>query len=250
MTDVMSQAGLERIELSVADGTVMTAYAARADGRNGRPGGLLVLQEAYGVTAFLRTVVARFAALGITAVAPELYHRTASGPFSYEDTKLETVRPHIQAMRREQMLADARAAYAWLAESEGIPTERIAALGFCMGGGLAYLANAHLPLAAAVSFYGGGISRDLLDLAGRQHGPALFFWGGRDSHITTGERRAVADALTAAGCIHEQVVFSQAQHGFFCDERPWCYDAGASLQAWSVTLEFLRQANVLHEVKS
>ena len=70
------------------------------------------------------------------------------------------------------------------------------------------------------------------------------FWGGRDQHIAPEQYRAVADALTKAGKTHEQVVFSQADHGFFCDQRP-SYDARSARQAWMLTQEFLRVFGVL-----
>ena len=113
-----------------------------------------------------------------------------------------------------------------------------------MGGRAVFTANAALALAAAVSFYGGGIDEDGRRGAASQHGPILMFWGGRDQHIPPEQRRAVADALSAAGKPHEQVVFSEADHGFFCDQRP-SYHPGAARQAWALTLEFLRVCDVL-----
>jgi carboxymethylenebutenolidase len=89
-----------------------------------------------------------------------------------------------------------------------------------------------------VSFYGGGIAPDLLDRASRQHAPLLMFWGGKDAHIPPEQYRAVADALTAAGKTHAQVVFSDADHGFFCDRRP-SYNVKAAQQAWALVRAFL-----------
>ena len=64
------------------------------------------------------------------------------------------------------------------------------------------------------------------------------FWGGLDGHILPEQYRAVADALTAAKATHEQVVFSQADHGFFNNERP-SYNEIASRQAWALVNAFL-----------
>jgi carboxymethylenebutenolidase len=63
------------------------------------------------------------------------------------------------------------------------------------------------------------------------------FWGGLDKNIPPDQQRAVADALTAAGKEHNQVVFSYAEHGFFCDARP-SYSPDAARQAWALTREF------------
>jgi carboxymethylenebutenolidase len=99
-------------------------------------------------------------------------------------------------------------------------------------------------LGTAISFYGGGIVPDLLPLAQAQRAPILMFWGGLDSHIPPEQYRAVADALTAAQATHEQVVFSQADHGFFCDARA-SYNAIASQQATAMVNAFLEAYGLL-----
>ena len=108
-----------------------------------------------------------------------------------------------------------------------------------MGGKASFLANAMLPLRAAVSFYGGGIAPDLLDHAAALHAPMLLFWGGLDKHITPEHRKAVTDALKAHGKTYVNVEFSDADHGFFCDERA-SYQPRAARQSWSLMLKFLR----------
>lgn len=219
----------------------MNAYLARPREANGA--GIIVFQEAFGVNEYIRDVCERFARLGMTALAPELFHRSGPGfEGSYDD--FEAVRTHMSALTNEGIEADARTAFERLSAQPGVDGERIACIGFCMGGRVSYIANAATPLRAAVSYYGGGIAPALLDMAPRQHGPLLMFWGGKDQHIPPEQYRSVADALTAAGKTHEQVVFSQADHGFFCDQRP-SYEPGASRQAWALTLEFLRTSGVL-----
>ncbi|MHB8177069.1 MAG: dienelactone hydrolase family protein [Vulcanimicrobiaceae bacterium] len=89
--------------------------------------------------------------------------------------------------------------------------------------------------------YAGGIAPDLLPLTAHQHAPILMFWGGKDAHIPPEAYRAVADALSQAGKDHEQVVFSQADHGFNCDARA-SFHAGASKQAWALVEAFLHVA--------
>jgi carboxymethylenebutenolidase len=108
-----------------------------------------------------------------------------------------------------------------------------------MGGKISFLANSVVPLRASVSFYGGGIAPGLLDRAAKLHGPALLIWGGLDKHITVELRRSVVDALSAHRKPYVNVEFSNAEHAFFCDERP-AYEPNAAGQAWALTLEFLR----------
>jgi carboxymethylenebutenolidase len=67
----------------------------------------------------------------------------------------------------------------------------------------------------------------------------LLIWGGLDKHIKPEHRQAVADALQAQGKTYINVDFSNADHGFFCDERA-SYQPQAARQAWSLMLEFLK----------
>lgn len=240
----LAEVATERVALRVDDGTTMRADVVRpASGAHGGPG-IVIFQDAYGVNDQLRGIAARFAALGCTAIAPELYHRTGEGIVGAYDAPDDPLRRRCKDdITTDGLLADARAAYDWL-RTAGAPPERIAALGFCMGGRVVFLANAHLPLAAAISFYGGGIAPGLLPLAPRQHAELLMFWGGRDRHIPVAQRRAVEDALTAAEKPHAQAIFAQAGHGFFGPTQA-TYDPGASGQAWALASEFLRVRGVL-----
>lgn len=224
-----------RVELSVADATMMNAYVARPKSGTATAG-MLVFQEAFGVNAYIRDVTDRFAALGFLAIAPELFHRTGPG-FEGSYTDFEAVRPHIAALAPGGLNADIDASYEWL-RGQGIDAPRIGAIGFCMGGRIAYMANARVQLGAAISFYGGGIVPELLPLAQAQRAPILMFWGGLDTHIPPEQYRTVADALTAAKATHEQVVFSQAGHGFFCNARE-SYNEIASRQAQALVNAFL-----------
>jgi len=215
----------------------MAAYLARPQGSGKHPG-IMVFQEAFGVNSYIRDVAERFAQQGFTALAPELFHRTAPGfEGSYDD--FPAVQQHMSALTNEGLEADIKASFAWLGHDSGTDPNRIFSVGFCMGGRVSFLADTVVPLSAAVSFYGGGIAPGLLDRAGRLHGPILLFWGGLDKHIPLEDTRAVEDALRAAGKEFGTVTFSYADHGFFCDQRA-SYNEKASRQAWPMTLEFLK----------
>lgn len=223
---------MERHTLRVADGTEMALVAARPD-RTGAPG-LLVFQEAFGVNGHIQALCEAFAREGWLAAAPELYHRTAPG-FEARYDDIASARPHMQAMTDEGIRADQQAAFDWL-RGQGCPA--VAAIGYCMGGRMAFLANAALPLAAAVSYYGGGIQA-LGDRSADLHGPMLFLWGGKDNHVTTEHARMVEDHLRAAGKPFASLTFSEADHGFNCDERKSHHPESAR-QAQAVTLAFLQ----------
>ncbi len=225
------------VTISVADGTSMNAYVAKPASVGSAPG-IVVFQEAYGVNGHIRDVSERFAVLGMVAVAPELFHRSAPPGFVANYGDSQSVRPHVSALTREGLEADIDAVFEWLSHAGAVIPGVFSSIGFCMGGRIAFLANARIPLRGAISFYGGGIVPDLLPLALEQRGPILMFWGGLDQHIPAEHYRAVADSLTDAGVTHEQVVFAQAGHGFFCDRRP-SYDPIAARQAWAMLKEFL-----------
>jgi carboxymethylenebutenolidase len=208
------------------------------------PAGILILQDAFGYNSYLRGIAQRFTDLGFTAVVPEFYHRTGIGVGAEYDNPLsyEANRPHMRAVTAENMIADVQAAHAWMMSEGNLPPERAAAIGWCMGGRLAFLANAHLPLGAAISMYGGGIAPKHVADAATQHGRILMIWAGADTFVPAEERTAVADALTAAGKAHDQVVFSDAQHGFFA---PFAYHPLAAAMSWSMSVEYLRTTGVL-----
>jgi carboxymethylenebutenolidase len=224
------------VPLDVDDGTTMQAFVVRPVAAGRKPG-LIVLQEAFGVNDHIRDVATRFAAQGFVVIAPELYHRTGTHVEGrYDD--FAALGPHFKAITTDTLAADVRAAYARLAADPEVDRSRIAAIGYCMGGRAAFLANAELPLAAGVSYYGGGIATQLLDRAGALHGPQLLCWGGKDTHIPPDQTRAIDDALRAAGTPYTSVTFGEADHGFFCDQRS-AYHPDVAAEAWTLTIAFL-----------
>jgi carboxymethylenebutenolidase len=230
----------EYVNLSVSDGTSMRAYVAHPEGKP--RAGLLVFQEAFGVNAHIRDVTERFAGEGYLCISPELFHRTAPG-LEAGYTNFAEVMPHMQALTDAGLAADIQAAYGWLknGEAKNLP---VGATGYCMGGRTSIHAAITVPLDCAVSYYGGGIAPggmfpSLADRLKDITAPTLFFWGGLDAHIPQEAVQAVTSALTAAKKDYVNVVFSAADHGFFCDARA-SYNAVAAKQAWALTLEFFK----------
>lgn len=223
----------EWVGLSVDDGTMMRAWVARPEGEVPARG-LLVFQEAFGVNPHIRDVTERFASAGFVAISPELFHRTAPG-FEGSYTDFPGVMPHLQAISERGLDADVRAAVGWL-DRVGVGANT-AAVGYCLGGRVAFVANSGVGLKAAVAYYGGNIP-PLLGRASRLSGPMLFFWGGLDHHISEEQRQQVVRGVGAANKPFVDVVFSEADHGFFCDARA-SYHRASAAQAWCLTLAFL-----------
>jgi len=236
----MARAGIitEKVQLKVADTSPMQAYVARPEG-SGLHQGLMVFQEAFGVNGHIRDVTERFAEQGYVAIAPELFHRTAPPGFDAGYSDFAAIRPHMQAVTPEASEADVRATYDWLHSNAQVKGNEISCVGFCMGGRVSFIADGVVPVHAAVSFYGGGIAPDLLDRAETLQAPILLIWGGLDKHITPDLRRSVVDAVAALHKPYVNAEFSQADHGFFCDQRS-AYEPHSARQAWALALEFLR----------
>ncbi len=233
----------ETVTLSASDGTTLPAYVAKPASDGPHPA-ILVFQEAFGVNAHIRDVTERFARAGYTAIAPALYHRT-DAQFEGSYTDIGPAMSHLSALTDAGQTADVQAAYDWLISPGGGAATAVASTGYCMGGRTSFLADTLLPLRASVSYYGGGIAPSegspfpgLLDQAAALHAPILLFWGGKDEHIGIDGPRAVEDALQAAQKPYTQVIFSEADHGFFCDVRA-SYNPKAARQAWALTLDFL-----------
>jgi carboxymethylenebutenolidase len=230
------------IDIDVADGSRMPCYVVRPSGAP--TAGLMVLQEAFGVNEHIQDVTRRFARAGYVAVAPTLFHRT-DARFEGSYTDFSGVMPHISAVTDDGLAADITAVFDWLSSPSGGNTPFVGSVGYCMGGRASYLADAVVPVKAAVSYYGGGIAPspmrggDLLGRAAELHAPILLFWGGLDQHIGPEQRSAVESALIAADRDYVNVVFSKADHGFHCDARA-SYHPVASRHAEALTLEFLK----------
>ena len=234
----MTGVATAEISLTVADAPQMGAFVARPATAGPHPG-LLLFQEAFGVNGHIKDVAQRFAREGFVVVAPELFHRTAPG-FQGRYDDFDAVRPLIQGLTTAGLEADIRAAYAWLSSDPGVNRARTHAVGYCMGGRVAFLANLIVPVVSSASYYGGGMVPEYLPRVQDAHGAALFFWGGLDKHIGLDNPRALTDALRAAGKPTVHVEISDADHAFFCDERP-AYNARAAREAWALTLAFFRE---------
>ena len=170
-------------------------------------------------------------------IAPDLFHRTAKRiEIVYTDYAL--VAPHLQAVTYEGLTSDLTACHDWLKNQKIINSTKVGSIGFCMGGRVAFYANAILPMAASVSFYGGRTDT-ISHLAEKLHGPQLFFWGGLDKHITEDAINIVINAMKKAGKDYTNVVISYADHGFNCDERS-SYHPLASKEAWAYMIAFLK----------
>ena len=203
-------------------------------------GGIVVVQEAFGVNDHIEDVARRFAAEGWLAVAPHLFHRSGDPKLGYGD--MSQVMPHMQALTAEGVLADVDAALGHLV-SAGIAPERTGIVGFCMGGTVALATAARRSLGGAVSFYGGGVTEGrfgfgpLVEEATRLRSPWLGLYGDLDQGIPVEQVEELRAAAATSGQPTEVVRYPEAGHGFHCDQRD-SYHQASALDGWRRTLEW------------
>jgi carboxymethylenebutenolidase len=220
--------------VQAADGTEIDLYVAIPEGDGNFPA-LIVIQEAFGVNHHIRNVCERLCKEGYAVASPDLFHRTARR-FEGSYTDFPAVMPHYQAITNETLTADLKASYDFLQQQDNVVKDKVGSIGFCLGGRVSFLANAVLPLVAAVSYYGGALEQ-LAGEAPNLHADHLFYWGGKDTHITQDKIDTIVDAVKAAGKNYTTVTISYADHGFNCDERA-SYNPLAAKEAWAHTLAF------------
>ncbi|MDE1922592.1 MAG: dienelactone hydrolase family protein [Gammaproteobacteria bacterium] len=212
------------IELTAADGHRLSAWLGepRAKPR----GGVVVIQEIFGVTAHIRAVTDQYAAAGFLAVAPALFDRIERDvDVPYAD--VARGRGYMQALQNEAVMLDVAAAIDRVA-----PAGKVGVVGYCWGGTIAFLAAARLPIAAAVSYYGGGTTRHLAE---KPRCPVMYHYGDLDSHIPMSAVQQVK-AADPGGIFH----IYHADHGFNCTDRASFEPASAKL-ALERSLEFFHQ---------
>jgi len=215
----------EFIELTAADGHRFAAYRSSPAGTP--RGALVVAPEIFGVNSHIRSVADAYAADGYLAIAPALFDRVQRDyETGYAPEDIQAGIAIKQKLDFDDVLKDIAAAIAH-AQSAG----RVAIVGYCWGGSVAWLAAARLAgLACAVPYYGG----DMAKFAGETpRCPVLCHFGEQDKTPSPAQARALLAA-------HPEVAahFYDAGHGFNCDQRG-SYNAEASQLARSRTLAFL-----------
>jgi carboxymethylenebutenolidase len=242
------QIATERVSIPLAQGGPMGGYLARPAEPGARPA-VLVFMEIFGVNAHIRDVTERVAHEGYVALAPDYFHRTGPGvDYGYDDAGFAAGMQLLNALRADEMVADARAAIAWLRARKDVRGDRTGCMGFCIGGHMTYLTACETDVRAAASFYGGGIAApqspggqpSTIGRTGGIQGRILCLFGGKDAFIPNDQVDAIRDALAKARTRHEVVVYPGCDHGFFCDQRP-SYDAKAAHDAWERVKRLFRE---------
>jgi carboxymethylenebutenolidase len=217
---------MSHLQLRAVDGHTFSAYVAKPQGAI--RGGVVVVQEVFGVTGHIERVAEQYAAQGYLSVAPALFDRQKRGVnLPYDEGGVAKGLTYAQKADRAGLLADLRGAVDVVAHSGPVGM-----VGYCWGGSVVYRAGCKTNIAAGVVYYGGGITR-LLDETPRC--PMLFHFGEKDAHIPLVD----VEKIRAAFPQGEYHLYA-AGHGFNCPDRA-SFDAAAAHLAFGRTLEFFRK---------
>jgi len=215
------------IELTAADGHKLAAWRAEPQGKP--RGALIVVQEIFGVNSHIRSVADGYAADGYLAIAPAFFDRVERGlDIGYSPADIERGRTFIPKMQWDTVIKDAAAALNNV-KSAG----KTGVVGYCWGGTVSWMAASRLPgLAAAVTYYGGGITANSGE---KPKCPVMSHWGETDHAIPLdGVKKFLGEHPEVTSFVYP------AGHGFNCDQRG-SYHAESAKLARTRSLEFLHK---------
>lgn len=223
----------EWLTLKANDGHQLSAYIARPEGAV--RGGLVVIQEIFGVNAHIRSVVDGFAKEGYVTIAPALFDRYQRGvELKYQGEDMQKAFGLYQKLDPKTAILDVAAAFNQV-QNEG---RGAGVVGYCFGGFMAWLSatrgkQARFEPKCVVGYYAGGIGSVAKE---RPNCPVMLHFGAEDTHIGMDQVDAVRKA-------HPEVqifVYEGAGHGFNCDARS-SYNPQAAALARERTLAFFHQ---------
>jgi carboxymethylenebutenolidase len=220
--------------VTTADAGELNAYLALPE--QGTGPGVVVLQEIFGVNDYVKSAADRLARLGYVAFAPDLFWRLQPGAtMEHDEAGLSEAVSFAQRLDHAQAVADAISALETLRALPEV-TGKVAVLGFCLGGTLAFQVAIQDEPDAAVCYYGSGIA-GALEQADRITCPVLFHFGGQDAYIPREQIDEVA-ALAASRDDFECRIQEDAGHAFD-NPAPMFSKPAAAARAWQLTADFL-----------
>ncbi|MDQ7979171.1 dienelactone hydrolase family protein [Paraburkholderia sp. SARCC-3016] len=204
--------------------------------KSGKGPAVIIIQEIFGVNGHIRAVTEQYAQDGYVAIAPDIFWRTQPRvELTYAGADRDKGIELLQKTNVDLAVADIGATAAALRAMPEV-TGKVAAIGYCFGGRLAYLAAAQGTVDAAVAYYGGGIQNQL-ELAPKIKVPMQFHYGELDSGIPMSAVGEVKERFAGRDDV-EFHIYPNADHGFNCTDRASYHQHSAAL-AHGRTLTFL-----------
>jgi len=241
------------VKVKTKDGKEMDAYRAMpASGTDFAT--ILVVQEIWGVHAHIADMCRRFAKAGYYAIAPELYFRQGD-PKTAPDTQT-IIKDIVSKVPDEQVMGDLDSTTAFAKIEGKADTAKLGITGFCWGGRIVWLYDAHSPaVKAGVAWYGplAGDPMPLkpknpVDLVKELHGPVLGLYGGADGsipHDTVEKMQAALKASSNPVAQKSQIkLYPDTPHGFNADYRP-SYRKEHANDCWKLALDWFKANGVV-----
>jgi len=208
-------------------GGEIQAFIAAPKQEDGFPA-VLVIHEWWGLNDHIRDVATRLASEGFVAIAPDLFDGRVT-------TDAAVAGSMMMALSQQEALAKLDATVMFIRQKG---SEKVGAIGFCMGGSYALMLSVHdSNIAVSVPFYGQVPGDDILE---RLNSPVLYIYAGKDQWITKNEVDRLSAHLREKGKPGEVVRYEDCDHAFFNDTRPEVYDEPNASHAWSMAVAFLQ----------
>jgi carboxymethylenebutenolidase len=227
--------------ITAADGGTFAAHVAVPD--SGEGPGILLLQEIFGVNDFLKAKAGDLAALGYVVLCPDVFWRVEPGiSLSHDEEALGQAFGYMERFMAEgieQAPSDLGAALAHLRALPEVGERKVAAMGYCLGGRLAYEIGVGADPDAIVSYYGSGIATRLDD-PGAIDCPTIFHFGGSDPFIPNEEVDAIRAAFKGRDDV-ELHVQQEAGHAFENHLAGQFSNPAAAAASWPLTVAFLER---------
>ncbi|WP_298259416.1 dienelactone hydrolase family protein [Bradyrhizobium sp.] len=224
------------IDIAAQDGGKFKGYLSVPASGSGP--GILLLQEIFGVNKSMRETADYYAEEGYVVLAPDLFWRMEPGvDLGYGEADFAKAFGYFQRFDVNQSIKDSADALKVLrarSECKG----KVGALGFCLGGKLAYLVAARTDVDCAVSYYGVGLEADIAE-AGKVKGPMVFHFAELDKYAPAEAREQVKAAFKGRSDV-EFYLYPGCDHAFAAPERT-SFNKPATLMAHSRSIALFRK---------
>jgi carboxymethylenebutenolidase len=223
------------VQIHAADGGTFSAYLAEPKGIGKAPG-MVVIQEIFGINGNIRAICDDYAARGYVAIAPDLFWRQEPGVQLDSNTKegWDRAMQLYQGFSETKGVEDLIATLAWLRKQPLVGT-KVGAVGYCLGGKLAYLMATRSDADASVGYYGVGIQGSIGE-AGAITRPLMLHIAEKDSFCPPEAQKQVKDGL--APIVYATVHSYPGMEHAFARKGGEHYDAGAAKLADGRTEQF------------
>ena len=231
------------------DGTMMRTFVAKPQ-TEGKYPGILCYSDIFQLTETMVRACARLAGYGFVVAAPEIYHRLEppATVIAFDDDGRTRGMDYAARTKVSEFDADCRAVLDFLTAHPNVAEGCLGAMGFCIGGHLAFRAAFQPDVKATVCFYGTGIHNgklgsdadaESLQRAGEIQGEMLMVWGGLDPHVPADGRAKIEATLQTQNVNFSQRIYP-AEHAFMRDVGAR-FDPEATDLAFGEMINFYRR---------